>query len=270
MQDWVERARACQWQDWDYEETIKAKLLFLRYLGDCFAKRGEEEAVRLAEHLESCGGDEQATLFASERSLPAPQAAFGNAMLNAEAPLVYPVVLAAIESQNKGGQELIAALIAGLESMYRLGDHPHAELLGALMGAAHANELDEDGWQILLGLVLSRFGGPAGESVPRTGLARGALAQELVVLAGLARDEWSEQAAVRREIPAEWLSALERTSDKPGMKMFLMALEVNADAVVAEFRSRAEGHMPAVHLEYYIDAVMALEDVCCMPQFFRK
>ncbi|PWK14370.1 MmgE/PrpD family protein [Tumebacillus permanentifrigoris] len=268
MQQWVERARACQWQDWDYEETIKTKLLFLRYLGTCFAKSGEEEAVRLAEQLESYGGVEQATVFASVRSMPAPQAAFCNAVLNAEAPLVYPVVLAAIEAQNKGGQELIASLIAGLEATYRLGQHPQAELLGALLGAAHAYELDEDGWQVLLGLVLARYS--SGEQVPQSGLARGALAQELVVSAAMACEEWSATVAIRMELPEEWLSALERTSDKPGMKLFLLALEVNADAVVAEFRTLATGRIPAHHLEYYIDAVMGLEDVCCLPQFFRK
>lgn len=269
MQEWMERARTCQWQDWDYEETIKAKLLFLRYIGDCFARCGEEEAGRLAEHLEAFGGEEQATLFGTSRMLPAPFAAFGNAVLNSEAALLYPVVLAAIEAQNKGGQELIAALIAGLETAFRLGDHPQAQLIGALIGAAHAYELDEDGWEILLGTVLSRTSGEAGVQVPPSGLGRGALAQEIVVAAALARDEWSD-ASVRVQLPQECIEALERTSDKPGMKMFLMALEVNPDQTVADFRSRVEGRIPAPHLEYYIDAVMALEDVCCMPQFFRK
>ncbi|MBL0387706.1 MmgE/PrpD family protein [Tumebacillus sp. ITR2] len=268
MQQWIEEARSCQWQDWDYEETIKAKLLFLRYLGECLAESKSEEAGRLVEHLEAYGGEEQATLFTTSRMVPAPLAAFGNAVLHAGAPLVYPTVLAAIEAQNKGGQELIAALIAGLETSYRLGEHPQADLMGALMGVAHAYELDEDGWQVLLGMVLGRSFGCA--STPSSGLSRGALAQEIVVAAGLARDEWSEKTAERLPVPQEWLTALERTSDKPGMKMFLMAMEVNADETIAQFRTRAKDRIPAAHLEYYIDACMALEDVCCMPQFFRK
>ncbi|KEO84432.1 MmgE/PrpD family protein [Tumebacillus flagellatus] len=268
MQQWIERARACRWQDWDYEETIKAKLLFLRYLGESFARSGAEEAERLAEHLEAYGGEEQATLFASSRMLPAPLAAFGNAVLNPQAPLVYPTVLAAVEEQNKGGQELLAALVAGLETAFRLGDHPQAELMGALMGVAHAYELDDDGWEVLLGLTLGRASGML--EVPEAGFARGTLAQEIVVGASLAREEWSETMALRTKVPQEWLGALERTSDKPGMKMFLMALEVNADETVAKFRTKADGRIPTPHLEYYIDACMGLEDVCCMPQFFRK
>ncbi|HEU4965295.1 MAG TPA: hypothetical protein VFV52_15810 [Bacilli bacterium] len=279
MQEWIKQAVTCTWVDWSYEETIKAKLLFLDYLGRALARRGEEEAVRLVEHLESFGGAEQATVFAGADLMPAPWAAFGNAMLTASDPLVYPVVLAAVESENKGGQELIAALVAGLETTYRMGDHPHAEYVGALVGVANAYELDEEGWHALLGFVLPQLGmweskarsheeGDHGESLPS--MVRGLIAQQIVTAGALARDEWGLEAVVPHELPDEWEQALHHTTDKPGMNLFLMATEVNADEMAHAFEDRVEGKVPTPHIRYYVDAVMALEDVCCMPQFFRR
>lgn len=264
MQTWIEKARESQWPEWSSEETIKAKLLFLEYLGQAFAKRQDEEGVRLAEHLEGFSGEQQATLFAGSVMVPAPQAAIGNAMLT-DAPLLFPVILAVVEMQNKGGKELLNAVIVSMEAMYRMGDHPQAELLGALLGVANAFELDEDGWQLLLGLVL-----PQHAEVPTKGMGRGLLAHDLVLGGSLARDEWSEQTALRMEMPSEWLEALQRKSDRPGLTDFLMAKEVNADQVVTQFAERAGGKIPPEHLNYYVDAVMGMEDICCVPLFFRK
>lgn len=291
MQRWLEAARACRWQDFAYEEMNKVKLLFLRYVGECLAKREDAEAIRLAEHLELNGGEEQATLFASERMVPAAQAAFGNAMLHISAPLVYPVVLAAIDAQNKGGQELLTALLVGLDAMDQMGDHPQKELFGALLGVAHAYELDEDGWQVLLGATLGRFvqKAQAGEfaddpqraaseatcfvvesHVPIAGLARGAMAQELVLMATLAQEEWSAAVALRMSWPTEWGTSREQEDSTPRIGSFLQTLELEEGGVLRQFRSQVEGRILAPHVEYYIDTAMALEDVCCMPQFFRK
>ena len=264
MQSWLEQALSSRFQEWSYEETIKAKMLFLEYLGQGFAKREDEEGKRLIEHLESFGGEGQATLFAGTEMVPAPLAALGNGMLT-DAPLVFPAVLAAVEQGNKGGPDLLAALIAGLEAGYRMGEHPQAELLDALVGVANAFELDLEGWEVLLGLVLHK-----GRTVPDAKLARGLLAQEIVVAGGLAREEWSRAAVSPQTLPADWMEALQRTADKPGMTSFLMAAEVNADLMISDFRELAEGNLPAHFIEYYVDAVMGLEDICCIPLFFRR
>jgi hypothetical protein len=264
MQELVNEAIHRGWSEWSHEETLKAKALFLDYLGQAFARRDDEEGMRLAEHLEGFGGEEQATLFAGSRMVSAPMAALGNGMLT-DAPLVFPSVLAAIEMQNTGGKELLSALIAGLEAASRMGDHPAAELLGALVGVANALELDEESWAVLLGMILPRHA-----QVPQRAMERGLLAHDLVMSAALASDEWSEAVVARLPLPEEWTAALERTSGVPGLNSFLMALEVNADEIVERFRERAAGKIPAPHLEYYIDAVMALEDICCIPQFFRR
>jgi 2-methylcitrate dehydratase PrpD len=264
MRQWLGEALQTTWPDWDDEETIKAKLLFLDWLGQALAGRGDDEAVRLAEHLEAFGGEEQAMLFAVDRMVPAPLAACGNGALQA-GPLLFPVVLALIEQQNKGGKELVSALIAGLEASYRMGDHEGAEWLGALVGAALACELDEDGWEVLLGLVLPRH-----QEVPTTRLGRGLAAQDLVVAAGLARDEWSAASAMRGDLPESWWKALERSSGKPGLKDFLMVTEINSDEVINRFRERTSEIVPKPHLEYYVDVVMAMEDICCIPLFYRR
>jgi hypothetical protein len=266
MQAWVNQAIRSGWNEWSHEETLKAKALFLDYLGQAFQRRDDEEGMRLAEHLEGFGGEEQATLFAGSRMVPAPMAVLGNGMLTG-APLVFPVVLAAIELQNSGGKELLPALIAGLEAASRFGQHPAAELIGALVGVANVFELDEEGWQVLLGMILPRH---THTQVPQRAMERGLLAHDLVLSAALARDEWNEVSVVRLPLPEEWSEVLERTSDVPGLNSFLMATEVNADAIVEQFRERATGKIPAPHLEYYIDAVMALEDICCIPLFFRR
>ena len=254
MQEWVNAAIRSGWNEWSYEEILKAKALFLDYLGQAFQRRDDEESVRLAEHLEGFGGEEHATLFAGSRMVAAPMAALGNGMLT-DAPLVFPAVLAAIEMQNSGGKELLPALIAGLE----------AELLGALVGVANAFELDEDGWQALLGMILPRQG-----HLPQRAMERGLLAHDLVLSAALARDEWNEATVARVPLPEEWAEVLARTSGVPGLNSFLMAAEVNADQIVEQFRERAAGKIPDPHIEYYIDAVMALEDICCIPLFFRR
>lgn len=265
MEPWVENARQAQWPEFSYEETLKAKMLFLSYLGEAYGQREREEAKRFAEHLEGFQGGEQATLFAGEVKVPAPQAAIGNAMLT-EQLLLYPVVIAAIELQNKGGKELLTALIVGLEATYRMGDHPQAELVGALLGVANAFELDEDGWHVLLGLVIRQH-----TNVPKTGIARGLLAHDIVLSANLGRDEWSEAAAERSAMPNEWLEALQRTSHKPGMTDFLMAREVNADQIVREFAQRVQGKIPTEYANFFVDAVMALEDICCVTDnLFRR
>jgi hypothetical protein len=265
MQRWTEEALRSQWPDWSYEETIKAKLLFLEFIGKGFAKREDPEGRRLAEHLESYGGERQATLFAGDEMVSGPQAALGNSVLT-DAPLVFPVVLAAIEQLNKGGKELLSSLIVGLEASYRMGDHPSGELVGALFGAAHAFELDAEGWQVLLGAVA----GQTVREVPRAALKRGMLAHNIVLAAGLARDEWSRETVESIELPQEWAEALEHTADKPGLNHFLMTLDVNADQIVMDFRERVLGKLPDSHVEYYVDAVMGLEDICCIPLFFRK
>ncbi|MGZ4134244.1 MAG: hypothetical protein ACXVC1_03215 [Tumebacillaceae bacterium] len=265
MVAWVEKALNAQWPEFSYEETIKAKMLFLDYLSQAFEKIDQEEAKRFAEHLEAFHGDEQATLFAGTGKVPAPQAAIGNAMLTDQL-LLFPAVIAAIELQNKGGKELLTALIVGLETTYRMGEHPQAELLGALLGVANAFELDEDGWQVLLGLVLRNH-----TAVPQAGITRGLLAHDLVLGGSLGRDEWSDTAVERSALPSEWLAALQQTSDKPGMTDFLMAKEVNADLIVTTFESRVRGKIPVEYANFYVDAVMALEDICCVTDnLFRR
>jgi hypothetical protein len=265
MQAWLEQAWQATWFDWSYEESIKAKLLFIEYLGHSFGSRDNVEAQRLAEHVESFGGEERAMLFAGSVAVPAAQAALGNAMLTPQVSLVFPTVLAAIEQQNLGGKDLIAALIAGLEAEYRMGDHPYAEVMGALVGVSNAFGLDEEGWQVLLGLTKRNFNEP-----PISALGRGLLAHDIVLNGILARDEWSTATAERIDLPAEWMDRLSRTADKPGLKDFLMAIEVNADQIVAVYRERVAGKIPAPHVEYYIDAVMAFEDIVIVPHFFRR
>ncbi|TCP59465.1 hypothetical protein EV586_101684 [Tumebacillus sp. BK434] len=264
MQEWLERARQAVWPEWSYEEMINIKLCFLQYLGTGFAQKEAEEAVRLAEHLEAFGGEEQAMLFATGNMVTAAQAALGNAAL-CDAPLLYPAVLAAIELQNKGGKELTAALGAGLEVTYRMGDHPQAELLGALIGVANAFELDEDGWSVLVGTVLH-----GRHLTAVSGMSRALLAHDLLLAGSLARDEWGEGMTERGEVPAEWLQAMLVQTGEPGLNTFIRALDLNADEIIAEFRAQAADKIPAPHIEYYIDAVMGMEDICCVPLFFRR
>jgi hypothetical protein len=203
-------------------------------------------------------------LFATGRKVPAPQAVLGNVILT-DAPLLFPAVLAVIEAQNKGGKELIAALGAGLEVTYRMGERPQAQLLGALVGVANACELDEDGFRILVGTALQYR-----NLNPVAGLKKALLGHDLVLTGLLSRDEWSEGMAVRSDVPEEWLREMKAQTEEPGVNTFLMTADLNPDEIVASFRERAEGKIPAAHLEYYIDAVMGLEDICCMPLFFRR
>jgi len=267
MKAWLEQAWQATFFDWSYEETLKAKLLYLEYLGHSFGSRENEEAQRLAEHLESFGGEDRAMLFAGSVAVSAPQAAFGNAMLTPQASLVFPTVLAAIEQGHLGGKEFVAALMAGLEATYRMGDHPQAELVGALVGVANAFGLDEEGWGVLLGLMQRNL-----SELPTSSLQRGLLAHDIVLNGYLARDEWSGQAVEPLETPAEWMAAFERTADtgKPDLNHFLLATEVNADQTIAQFRERVAGKIPAPYVEYYIDAVMAYEDIAVVRFSFRR
>lgn len=262
MQRWLERAREAVWPDWSAEETSKIKLLFLESLGRSFARRGEEEGERLAEHLESFGGEEQAMLFASGRMVPAPQAVLGNVMLG-DQPLLFPTVLAAIEMQNKGGKELLSALGAGLEATARMGDHPQAECFGAIVGVANAFELDEDGWQLLLGVLNHR------DLTVRSGMARALFAHDLLMIGSLARELWSEERSERGEVPADWLAAINQSTDFE-FPALIKVIEVDQQGMIAAFRERVAGKIPEPHIEYYIDAVMGMEDICCVPLFFRR
>jgi hypothetical protein len=108
------------------------------------------------------------------------------------------------------------------------------------------------------------------QGLPATALERGLLAHDIVLNGYLARDEWSEQAVERMETPAEWMEALQRTADKPGLKDFLMATEVNADEIITAYRDRVAGKIPAPYVEYYIDAVMCFEDIVIVPLLFRR
>ena len=112
-----------------------AKLHLLDTLGCGLAASALGVAVEGRATMAELGGDGQATVIGLETALPAPNAAFANAMLchgldfddthsdsvSHITTVSGPAALAAGEAQGAGGRDVLAAIIAANEVVTRIG-----------------------------------------------------------------------------------------------------------------------------------------------------
>ncbi|MBZ8132377.1 MmgE/PrpD family protein [Afifella sp. IM 167] len=116
------------------DETLKAvKRLLLDYLGVAVAGSQTASGKAARTFAQSAGGNEEATLVGDTKRIPAPLAAFANAISSHSvelddidvlalfhfSPPVYSAALATAESQGRSGKDLLTALAAGCEMMER-------------------------------------------------------------------------------------------------------------------------------------------------------
>jgi 2-methylcitrate dehydratase PrpD len=130
--DW---ATALRLEDVPGDVLEAAKLHLLDLLGCGLAAHGLGVATEGRAAMAELGGEPQATAIGLETSLPAPNAAFANAMLchgldfddthsgsiAHVSAAVCPTAVAAAEAQGESGRELLAALVAGNEVVTRIG-----------------------------------------------------------------------------------------------------------------------------------------------------
>ena len=146
-----------------------AKLHFLDALGCGFAAHALGIATAGRDTMRESGGGEEASMIGIAERLPAPQAAFANGMLchgldfddtHTDAvchvsAVMAPAALAAAEARAASGAELLVALVAGNETIVRIGMaapavfhqrgfHPTSVcgVFGATLAAARLRRLD--------------------------------------------------------------------------------------------------------------------------------
>jgi 2-methylcitrate dehydratase PrpD len=112
-----------------------AKLHVLDVLGCGLAAHGLQIATEGRTTMADLGGEAEASVIGLDTGLPAPNAAFANAMLchgldyddthsesvSHVSTVVVPAAAAVAEAQGAGGGELLAAIIAGNEIVTRIG-----------------------------------------------------------------------------------------------------------------------------------------------------
>lgn len=169
------------------EETAhEAKRLLLDFLGVGLAGSREDSGRIAADFAASIGGVAQATLLGRGQRVPALHAAFANAIashsvelddvdevaLFHHGPPIVAAALATAELAGASGSELIAAIVAGSETMTRLsqatnndlrnrGFHttPTCGVFGAAMAAGLLLDLDAEQQVSALGLAGAQAGG---------------------------------------------------------------------------------------------------------------
>jgi len=179
-------ATALRYEEIPPDVVEAAKLHLLDLLGCGLAAHALGVATEGCLAMVELGGERQATAIGIERCLPAPNAAFANAMLchgldfddtHPDAVchvsvVVGPTALAAGEALGAAGSEIVAALVAGSEIVCRLGMaasgefhargfHPTAlcGIFGATAAAARLGGLDPEAATRALGLAGSMAGG---------------------------------------------------------------------------------------------------------------
>jgi 2-methylcitrate dehydratase PrpD len=146
-----------------------AKLHVLDVLGCGVAAHGLGIATEARTTMAELGGEAEAAVIGLDEAVPAPSAAFANAMLchgldfddthsdsvSHVSTVVAPAALAVAETQGAGGRELLTAIVAGNEIVTRIGMaapgafhkrgfHPTAicGIFGATAAAARLGGLD--------------------------------------------------------------------------------------------------------------------------------
>jgi 2-methylcitrate dehydratase PrpD len=150
------------------EVVDAAKLHVLDVLGCGLAAHGLGLAGEGRTAMSELGGDAEASVIGLDRGLPAPNAAFANAMLchgldfddthsdsvSHVSTVVVPAALAVAEARGSSGRDLLTAVVAGNEVVTRIGMaasgafhergfHPTAVcgIFGATAAAAHLGAL---------------------------------------------------------------------------------------------------------------------------------
>src|SRR5581483_10519361 len=172
----------------DVPEEVRrhAKLHLLDTLGCGLAAHATGTATEGRQAMAELGGEPQATVIAHEAALPAPNAAFANAMLchgldfddthsdsvSHISTVTCPAALAAGEAQGLGGGDVLTAIVAGNEAITRIGAaasglfhargfHPTAicGIFGATSAAARLAGLDTRTTASALGIAGSMAAG---------------------------------------------------------------------------------------------------------------
>ena len=163
-----------------------AKLHVLDVIGCGLAAHGLGIAAEGRATMSELGGEPEASVIGLETGLPAPNAAFANAMLchgldfddtHSESvahvsTVVVPAAVALAEARGASGRELLAAVIAGNEittrvgmaapgAFHKRGFHPTAicGIFGATAAAARLGELTPDAASSALGIAGSMASG---------------------------------------------------------------------------------------------------------------
>lgn len=168
------------------EVVETAKLHVLDVLGCGFAAHGLGVAGEGRAAMAELGGEPESSVIGLDTALPAPNAAFANAMLchgldfddthsdsvSHVSTVVVPAASALAEARGAGGRELLAAIIAGNEVVTRIGMatpgafhkrgfHPTAicGIFGATAAASRLWELSEPDAASALGIAGSMASG---------------------------------------------------------------------------------------------------------------
>lgn len=168
------------------EVAEAAKLHVLDVLGCGVAAHGLGIAAEGRTTMAELGGEPEAAVIGLDGGLPAPNAAFANAMLchgldfddthsdsvSHVSTVVVPAALATAEARGAGGRELLTAIIAGNEIVTRIGMaapgafhkrgfHPTAicGIFGATAAAARLGGLSEEQATSALGIAGSMASG---------------------------------------------------------------------------------------------------------------
>ncbi len=131
----AEWATGLRFEDVPADVLEAAKLHLLDTLGCGLAAHALGEGTQGRTAMAELGGEAQATVIGLERTLPAPSAAFANAMLchgldfddthagsiSHVSTVICPAALAVAEARGASGQEALVAIVVGNEVMTRLG-----------------------------------------------------------------------------------------------------------------------------------------------------
>jgi 2-methylcitrate dehydratase PrpD len=128
-------ALSLSWEDIPDEVVEAAKLHFLDTVGCGLAAHGLGVATEGRAAMAELGGEPQASVIGLDEGLPAPNAAFANAMIchgldfddthsdsvSHVSVVVCPASLAVAEATGASGRELLTAVVAGNEIVTRIG-----------------------------------------------------------------------------------------------------------------------------------------------------
>jgi 2-methylcitrate dehydratase PrpD len=182
----IEFATTLQYEDIPDDVTRAAKLHLLDTLGCGIAAHALGVATEGRSTMVELGGDPQATVLGLEEGLPAPNAAFANAMLchgldfddthsdsvSHVSTVTGPAALAAGEARGADGREVLTAIVAANEIVTRVGTavsgefhrrgfHPTAicGIFGAVAAAGRLDGLDQETATRAFGLAGSMASG---------------------------------------------------------------------------------------------------------------
>ena len=185
----LHHVRAASYEKLPQETVVRTKMTLADILGCIIGGWKDWGANAIAEYMTDLGGAPQATLWGREVRLPAPQAAFAcassarafdygavesNAPDTFDKPLhgaetTVPAALAAAESRQRSGKELLAALALGEDMAGRLTAalsfavpldcRGNVNTLAATVAAANLLHLNEEQCAAALGLAVHQLNG---------------------------------------------------------------------------------------------------------------